>query len=59
MANRWIILSLHLGYGGVVERDVVKKGADWFINDFQVISDFLVFFTFSLHTMELIYFSFF
>ena len=43
----------------MVERDVVKKGADWFINDFQVISDFLVLFTFSLHTMELIYFSFF
>ena len=24
------------GYGGVVERDVVLKGADWFIKDFQV-----------------------
>lgn len=30
-----------IGYGGVVERDVVKEGADWFITDFQELIDAL------------------
>jgi phosphoserine phosphatase len=26
-----------IGYGGIIEREKVKAGADWFIYDFQVI----------------------
>lgn len=27
--------DLFIGYGGIVVRDAVKKGADWFITDFS------------------------
>uniref|UniRef100_A0A7S3Z9N4 phosphoserine phosphatase n=1 Tax=Lotharella globosa TaxID=91324 RepID=A0A7S3Z9N4_9EUKA len=30
-----------IGYGGVVEREAVKKGADWFVTDFKDLVDAL------------------
>ena len=30
-----------IGYGGVVVRDVVKNGADWFVTDFQDLINYL------------------
>jgi phosphoserine phosphatase len=27
--------NLFIGYGGVVEREVVKKGADWYVKNFD------------------------
>ena len=30
--------SAFIGYGGIVVRDKVKNGADWFITDFQVVT---------------------
>ncbi len=30
-----------IGFGGIVVRDVVKNGSDWFIKDFQDIIDIL------------------
>lgn len=37
--NGWHVISFVFtttGYGGVVTREAVKDGADWFIHDFQV-----------------------
>lgn len=28
--------EMFIGFGGVVTREAVKKGADWFVTDFQV-----------------------
>jgi len=33
--------SAFIGYGGVQEREKVKKGADWFITSFQEVLDVL------------------
>ena len=33
--------SAFIGFGGIVVRDSVKAGADWFVTDFQVISSFV------------------
>ena len=34
--------DMFIGYGGVVVRDRVKKEADWFVTDFNVLIDALV-----------------
>lgn len=33
--------SVFIGYGGVVEREKVRVGADWFIQDFHVLTSVL------------------
>jgi phosphoserine phosphatase len=33
--------DLFIGFGGVVVRDNVQKGADWFVRDFQQVIDVL------------------
>ena len=33
--------DVFIGYGGVSERQNVKEGADWYVKDFQLVTDIL------------------
>lgn len=35
--------EMFIGFGGVVTREAVKKGADWFVTDFKVKKNLFVF----------------
>lgn len=39
-----------LGFGGIVERSAVKKGADWFIKDFKVLQFTFTYYNWTQYT---------